>query len=75
MHAAIKALNFSKRISLISIDNRSRELCKDLGINVLERNEIRNINSFIHRKDDFNISVPYKSIEEWRNYYIKEQIL
>lgn len=69
LHAAIKALNYSKRISLISIDNRSRELCKDIKINVLERKNIIDINTFINREDKMQIKIPYDSINKWRNYY------
>jgi polysaccharide pyruvyl transferase WcaK-like protein len=69
LHAAIKALNHSKKISLISIDNRSRELCKDIGIEVLERNEIINVNNFINRTNKMELAIPFEAINEWRSHY------
>jgi len=71
LHAAIMALSYSKRISLISIDNRSRELCKDIGIKVLERKNIGDLNTFINRDDEMRLLIPHESINEWRNYYLR----
>ncbi len=69
LHAGIRALQNKKRTLIIAIDNRAKEISRDIGLNIVERDDFNGILSFI--KDEYitNINIPIDNINKWKDQY------
>lgn len=70
LHAAILALKFSTRIMLISVDNRAKSLCSDIGLIYFSRGDIDKLNDFLNSNDPISFTLPYQAIQDWKEYII-----
>ncbi|BBV48645.1 hypothetical protein STN0717CIT72_P20040 (plasmid) [Citrobacter portucalensis] len=67
LHAGIRALQKSRRSIIISVDNRAEEKRKDFNLHVIPRNLSLDEYVSIFNEDHLtNISLPVKSIEQWK---------
>lgn len=70
LHAGIKALQRSKRTLIVSIDNRAKEISKDIGINIADREvEFNKIEAFIREESEMKISIPKENIDKWKDQF------
>lgn len=70
LHGGIKALQCKKRSIIISIDNRAREMGKDINLPIIERNEIDKIEDLINKSFVTDIKINESNIQTWRNQFI-----
>lgn len=73
LHAGIRALQFKRRTLILSVDNRANEICKDINLNVTERNNCNAINEFISEDSETKISLPLDNIKSWKEQFIKNE--
>jgi len=66
LHAGIRALQHKKRTLIIAIDNRAKEIAKDINLNICERHEFNKIISFIENDYKTNIVIPIEEINKWK---------
>jgi hypothetical protein len=59
---------------IIAVDNRALEIAKDTNLNVINRNNLDPVMTFINSPYFTDIKLPLENIEKWRsNLPIKEQ--
>lgn len=71
LHGGIKALQKKKRTIIVSIDNRAKEMAKDINISIVERNKIEKIKDLIPKELDMNIVINEENINIWKSQFIK----
>ncbi|WP_029605682.1 polysaccharide pyruvyl transferase family protein [Kozakia baliensis] len=70
LHGGIRALQKKRRTLILSVDNRSEEIRKDINIQVLNRNEdVSKILEWIYGGDKTNIILPYDNIISWKSQF------
>ncbi|MDO6719346.1 polysaccharide pyruvyl transferase family protein [Psychrosphaera sp. 1_MG-2023] len=67
LHGGIRALQLKRRSFIIGIDNRAREIAKDINLPVLLRQEIENLPQLISSNYETAIKLPIENITKWRN--------
>lgn len=65
LHAGIRALSKKTRSLIISIDNRASSMSQDIGLPILERSNIDQLETIINDKWIPEISLPEKAIDTW----------
>ena len=65
LHAGIRALQHNVRSMIISVDNRAHELGKDVNLNVVDRNNLEQILTFIENDYVTDIRLPQNNITNW----------
>lgn len=72
LHAGIHALNNKHRSIIVSIDNRAREMGKDINLPIVERNELKSkLTEMINNDFQIEINLPTKNIELWKKQFHK----
>jgi polysaccharide pyruvyl transferase WcaK-like protein len=74
LHAGILALNFGVESLIISIDNRAREIAKDIHLPAIERNQISLISKWVCGEQVFTepkIRIPIGNIDRWKKQFSK----
>lgn len=66
LHAGIRALQRTKRSLILSVDNRAKEISRDIGLNVCERSNFFEIQDFIENDYVTRLSVPFGEIAKWK---------
>jgi len=71
LHGGIRALQKKKRTLILSVDNRSKEIKKDINIPVLDRNgDLHEIEDWIHGNRKTDIKIPKRNIDLWKKQFI-----
>lgn len=73
LHAGIHALNHQVRTIILSIDNRAKEMSKDINLITVPRNNSIRIRNKINSSFETSINIPKNEIEKWR-YSLKENL-
>jgi len=72
LHAGVRALQHARRAIIIGVDNRAIEKNKDFNINVVNREDIhKDLLKEIRNGSKVEIRLPEKSIESWKQQFIK----
>lgn len=72
LHGGILALNHGVESLIISIDNRAREMAKDIHLPVVERNELDLVDRWINGEKIFkqeHVTLPLQNIERWKTQF------
>lgn len=69
LHGGIFAMQHNKRAIIVSIDNRARNIAKANHINVIERSDIRNLESMVISELKTCVSVDFAAIDRFRNQF------
>lgn len=69
LHAGIRAIQHKKRALILSIDNRAKEISKDIGLNISSRNDFVNIQKFIESEYITKLKIPFEDIEKWKGQF------
>ena len=75
LHAGIRALQFKKRSLILSIDNRSIEIAKDINLHLSPREDLRKIEFFIKNNIDTLIKIPNSEIQRWKNQFLDSEVI
>ncbi|MUV37168.1 hypothetical protein JNUCC1_00974 [Lentibacillus sp. JNUCC-1] len=71
LHAGIRALQKKRRSIIIGIDNRALEKQRDFNINVINRNEINSLDTYLNKEISTEIKLDVKAIEDWKAQFVK----
>ncbi|WP_026572830.1 polysaccharide pyruvyl transferase family protein [Bacillus sp. UNC438CL73TsuS30] len=69
LHAGIRAMQKKRRSIIIGIDNRALEKQKDFNINVINREEIIKLETYLNSEIFTNINLDIKAIEAWKRQF------
>ncbi|SFF45301.1 polysaccharide pyruvyl transferase family protein [Thermoflexibacter ruber] len=69
LHGGIRALHRGKRSIIIGIDNRAKEMAKDIKLPVVNRGDIQTLKSQILYPMDCQLNIPISSIEQWKSQF------
>lgn len=69
LHAGIRALQNKNRALIIAVDNRSREISRDINLSICERGEMSKLCFFIENSLENNIQIPVSEIARWKNQF------
>ena len=71
LHAGVRAMQKGRRSIILSIDNRAREMGKDYNLNVIEREDIEELESYINSDFKTDIKLNLENINKWKNQFNK----
>lgn len=69
LHAGIRAMQKKRRSIIIGVDNRAKEMGKDFNLNVLDRDEINDLESYLNSDIETNINLNYEVINLWKKQF------
>lgn len=70
LHAGIRALSKCHRTIVISIDNRARNIGKDTGLPIVEREDIETLlQQKIYSEFETDLRIPIDNIKQWKNQF------
>lgn len=70
LHAGIRALAFSHRAIVISVDNRAECISKDTGLTIISREEVTAcLEEKIQSEFETVIHLPEENIKKWKNQF------
>lgn len=75
LHAGIRTLQFKKRSLILSIDNRSIEIAKDINLHLSQREDLKKIEFFIKNNIDTLIKIPNSEIQRWKNQFLDSEVI
>lgn len=71
LHAGIHALNNHRRSIIVSIDNRAREMGRDINLPIIERSDLKDkLVDLISSEWATEIKLPMENIELWKKQFI-----
>ncbi len=69
LHAGIRALQKKRKAIIIGIDNRALEMRNDIGLNVLERQRIEQLEERIHEAMSVKLYLDHEAIRRWKEQF------
>jgi polysaccharide pyruvyl transferase WcaK-like protein len=70
LHAGILCYQFENPNLIIAIDNRAREISKDINLNTCDRVNLESIMDWLHNKVQIRkLAIPYDSIAKWKSQF------
>jgi len=69
LHAGIRAMQYKRRTTIIGIDNRAAEMCRDFNIPVLSEKEIYRLNEGLNSSFGTRINLPHEKIRQWKSQF------
>jgi len=69
LHAGIRAIQKSKRVLILAIDNRAKEISKDINLNIADRDDFSAISNFISNSYKTELNIPFENIEKWEGQF------
>lgn len=69
LHAGIRALQHRRRTIILGVDNRAREMAKDVNLEVVSRDDVRMLENRIREKWDTRITLPLEEITTWKTQF------
>ncbi|MFD1771627.1 polysaccharide pyruvyl transferase family protein [Sphingobacterium suaedae] len=66
LHAGIYAMQRNIRTLIIGIDNRASEIAKDIGMDMVKREKVEDIQQFINSPKTSLLKLPFDTIAKWR---------
>ena len=67
LHAGVYALKHGRRSIIVSVDNRATEISNDLGLPIVERNELSKLKEMNVSSLETKLELPQADIDQWRN--------
>ena len=69
LHAGIHSMKKTRRSIIIGVDNRAIEMKKDFSLNVIERENIRDLDEFLNSNFETKVNLDFKLIQQWKNQF------
>ena len=70
LHAGARALQKKVRTLILAVDNRAKEIGKDINLNVIDQKDYTKIESFIDEEYITDIQLPVNEIRMWKESLI-----
>lgn len=71
LHAGVRALQNSRRSTIISVDNRAEEMGKDFNLPVIQRKDVISLLDHANSINCKNIELPHTEIKQWKEQFLK----
>lgn len=73
LHAGIHALNYLKRTIIIAVDERAKNIAKDTGLIILNRDKFTEdiLEKKINMEFATKIRMPYENIRKWKQQFFR----
>jgi polysaccharide pyruvyl transferase WcaK-like protein len=71
LHAGIRALQKKRKALIIGIDNRAIEMRNDVGLPVLERQRMDQLEQFIAEETPIRIYLNKENIQQWKSQFAR----
>lgn len=72
LHAGIYALNHGVRSIIIAIDNRAKEMGKDVNLPMVQRESIQTeLPHLIEKEMETKLNIPWENIKRWKEQFFK----
>lgn len=65
LHGGIRALQAGRRALILAVDNRATEISEDIGLPVIQRNNVSALRRALESGWKIDIHVPYADIDAW----------
>lgn len=69
LHGGVRAMQKGRRTIIIGIDNRANEKKKDFNINVIDRNDIDKLPTYINKEIETKITLDFEAIDKWKQQF------
>ena len=70
LHGGIKAMQKGVQSLILSIDNRAKEISKDINLPIAERSDIKSVESWLEGNTTFqNIKLNLDNIRTWKSQF------
>lgn len=69
LHGGIRALQYSRRALILSVDNRAAELARSSNIPVVDRHDMGAIRGWIGQSSPVSITLPWDAIAVWKKQF------
>jgi len=69
LHGGIRALQKGRRALILSVDNRAKEIARDTGLSVMERDDLSAIKEWVESPRPFTLRLPTEAIDTWRGQF------
>jgi hypothetical protein len=70
LHGGIQCLLMKKRVLVLVVDNRAKEISNDTNLNVLNRDDFVNIKKWIYGSEPIKHNINTYNILQWKNQFI-----
>jgi polysaccharide pyruvyl transferase WcaK-like protein len=69
LHGGIRAMHHHKRSIIVGIDNRAKEMAKDINLPVVNRGDNLSLKNKILDPIDCQLNIPVSLIEQWKDQF------
>jgi len=69
LHAGIRAIQNKKKSLILAIDNRAKEISKDINLNTADRDDLLSVSNFISNNYKTELNIPFGNIETWKGQF------
>ena len=69
LHGGIRALQHKRRAIFIAVDNRTKEMGKEIGLHYLERSNMNDLIDLVEDEQEYNIALPLKEITMFKEQF------
>lgn len=66
LHAGVRALQHGRRTLILAVDNRAKEIAKDTGLWIVDRQDVQSLCSALDAHKSIIINLPSSSIQKWK---------
>lgn len=71
LHAGIYCMNMGFKTYIVGVDERARNISSEVGLPLIERSKIENLENLINSDYIINCRIPIDKISEWKNQFYK----
>lgn len=69
LHAGIRALQKKRRSLIVAVDNRAREISRDIGLKILLRKDMNQMEGILSGSFATDLTVDYAAIDKWKSQF------
>ncbi len=66
LHAGIRALQFRRRVIVVAVDNRAREISKDIFLPIVERDQLDLLKRRLETRWETALKIDFEAISAWK---------
>ena len=70
LHAGIRAIQHGKRALILEVDNRAKEMSRDIKLNTCSRSDYLAIKAFVEGAYSTDLIVPFGEIDRWKTQFV-----
>ena len=71
LHAGVRSLQHARRTIILAVDNRSKEIGRDIGLPVMERDDLEALSAKIESQFETALDLPWENIDRWKAQFAR----